>query len=249
MRLAIMQPYFFPYLGHFALIAHCDRWVVFDTTQYTPKSWMSRNRILHPNDGWSYISVPLTNGSIHITTEQAMLGSFAAFAASLRGKLSHYRNHAPFAPEVGRIVDDILRVPTNSLVDLNVRALETICSYLDIPFNYVRASDNDLGSLRVDHPGGWAPAISALLGAREYINPIGGRQLFRPGDFDCLGIALKFLEFSDFAYCTGTYRYQPGLSIIDVMMWNSPQAIRSAVASNTRIIDAISIPQTLVSAH
>lgn len=243
MRLAIMQPYFFPYLGHFALIAHCDRWVVFDTTQYTPKSWMSRNRILHPNDGWTYISVPLANGSIHITTKQAILGSFAQFAASLRGKLSHYRHRAPFAPEVGSLVDDILRVPTDSLVDLNVRALETICSYIGIPFNYEHASDYDCESLGVDHPGGWAPAISALLGAREYINPIGGRQLFRPGDFDSRGIALKFLEFSDFVYGTDPYRYQPGLSIIDVMMWNAPQAIRSAVASNTRIIDADSTPQ------
>ena len=47
-KLGIMQPYFFPYLGHFALIAHTDAWVVFDITQYTPKTWMNRNRVLHP---------------------------------------------------------------------------------------------------------------------------------------------------------------------------------------------------------
>jgi hypothetical protein len=35
MKLGIMQPYFFPYLGHFALIAAVDEWVVFDVTQYT----------------------------------------------------------------------------------------------------------------------------------------------------------------------------------------------------------------------
>jgi hypothetical protein len=50
-KLAIMQPYFFPYLGHFALISQCEKWVVFDITQFTPKSWMSRNRVLHPKQG------------------------------------------------------------------------------------------------------------------------------------------------------------------------------------------------------
>ena len=71
MRLGIMQPYFFPYLGHFSLIAAADEWVVFDVTQYTPSSWMNRNRILHPVRGWKWLTVPLANGSIHIRTEQA----------------------------------------------------------------------------------------------------------------------------------------------------------------------------------
>ena len=49
MRLGIMQPYFFPYLGHFALIANVDAWIVFDVTQYTPRTWINRNRVLHPS--------------------------------------------------------------------------------------------------------------------------------------------------------------------------------------------------------
>jgi WbqC-like protein family len=49
MRLGIMQPYFCPYLGHFALIAAVDQRIVFDVTQYTPKTWMNRNPILHPD--------------------------------------------------------------------------------------------------------------------------------------------------------------------------------------------------------
>ena len=51
MRLGIMHPFFFPYLGHFALIAAVDQWIVFDVTQYTPKTWMNRNPILQPDTG------------------------------------------------------------------------------------------------------------------------------------------------------------------------------------------------------
>ena len=245
MRLGIMQPYFFPYLGHFALIAQCDRWVVFDTIQYTPKSWMSRNRILHPSHGWCYASVPLANGSIHITAREATIGSLSRLAESVRGKLSHYRRTAPYAVEVGKLVDDVLSAPTDSLVELNVRALTAVCSYLDIRFSYQCASELDLEDLKVEHPGGWAPAITARLKANEYINPIGGQQLFRSPEFRDRGIVLKFLEFTNFEYETGSYQYQPNLSIIDVMMWNTPQVIRDAIASNARITDPSPIPQTL----
>ena len=66
MRIGIMQPYFFPYLGHFALIANVDAWIVFDVTQYTPKTWINRNRVLHPTSGANWVSVALKNSSISI---------------------------------------------------------------------------------------------------------------------------------------------------------------------------------------
>ena len=59
MKLGIMQPYFFPYLGYFDLIHSVDKWVVFDTPQYIRHGWVNRNRILHPESDWQYIIVPL----------------------------------------------------------------------------------------------------------------------------------------------------------------------------------------------
>src|SRR5689334_22936805 len=165
MKLAIMQPYFFPYLGHFALIAQCEKWVVFDITQYTPKSWMSRNRVLHPKQGWNYISVPLANASISIKTDQARILCFEDLAPSLLGKLSHYRKSAPFHSQVVRVIEQIFSASTNSLVDLNVRALDSVCRYLGVGFDYARASELNLHLPEIDHPGGWAPAISHCLGA------------------------------------------------------------------------------------
>jgi len=238
MKLAIMQPYFFPYLGHFALILQCEKWVVFDITQYTHKSWMSRNRILHPRRGWNYISVPLANGSISIKTAEAKILCFADLVPSLLGKLSHYRKRAPFYASVERLIAEIFSVPTESLVVLNVRALDCVCRYLGIPFDRVLASELDLGLPEIDHPGAWAPAISRCLGAREYINPIGGRALFRQADFDAVGVALKFLNFRNFVYPTGPFQFQEGLSILDVMMWNHPEAIRDAIANHSNVIDA-----------
>jgi len=233
-----MQPYFFPYLGHFALISLCEKWLVFDITQYTRKSWMSRNRVLHPREGWNYISVPIGNASTSIKTAEARILSFADLAPALLGKLSHYRKKAPFYAHVERLIVDVFSTPTDSLVALNVRALNAVCRYLDIRFEHAVASQLDLALPVIDHPGGWAPAISRSLSATEYINPIGGRAIFRQADFDAAGVVLKFLDFGNFVYRTEPYRFEEGLSILDVIMWNTPQTIRDAIASHASIINA-----------
>ena len=59
MKLAIMQPYFFPYLGYLSLIKNTDRFILFDTVQFIRHGWIERNRVLKQGDGWQYISIPL----------------------------------------------------------------------------------------------------------------------------------------------------------------------------------------------
>lgn len=238
MRLGVMQPYFFPNLGHFALIARCDQWVVFDITQFTRKSWMTRNRVLHPHEGWRYISVPLANASTSIKTCAARILSFTDVRKSLLGALTHYRRRAPFWYRVEHLVADAFSLPTDSLVDLNVRGLDAVCRYLGISFHPIVASASIRDLPTIDHPGAWAPAICARLGASEYLNPIGGHAIFRVADFDAVGVKLKFLCFDPMRYATDPWRFEEGLSILDVMMWNSPEAIREAISANGRLIDA-----------
>ncbi|BCF98824.1 hypothetical protein PPGU19_033930 [Paraburkholderia sp. PGU19] len=137
MKLGIMQPYFFPYLGHFALIANTDAWVVFDITQYTPKTWMNRNRVLHPKEGWNYVTVPLANGSISINTSEARVLNVRDARRSVLGKLSHYRRVAPYSRAVEALVQDAMTGDADtSLVELNVRGLRAVCDYLGLSFNY-----------------------------------------------------------------------------------------------------------------
>jgi hypothetical protein len=223
-KLGIMQPYFFPYLGHFALIAHTDGWVVFDITQYTPKTWMNRNRVLHPKEGWSYVSVPLANSSISIKTSEARLVDLANARQSVLGKLTHYRK-APYYRAVEALVRTAMDGDDASLVNLNVRGLKGVCDYLGLPFNYRICSKLDLPLPDKLPPGGWAPAICAALGASGYVNPIGGRELFDPADFASRNIALQFLSFENPVYDVGAYPFEPGLSILDVLMWNAPQTV------------------------
>lgn len=231
-----MQPYFFPYLGHFGLIASVDEWVVFDVTQYTPKTWMNRNRILHPKESWQYVTVPLANSSISIKTHEAKILDIEKAKQSILGKISHYKKHAPYFHKVNEIIKNSFdRTKNNSLVSLNISTLTSVCEYLEIPFHYRIASELDIAYPEHMGAGDWAPLISSEIGASEYVNPAGGKAIFDKSVFEQKQIALYFADFSEYQYETGPYEYQPHLSVLDVMMWNSPETILSKTRESIKL--------------
>jgi hypothetical protein len=231
MRLGIMQPYFFPYLGHFALIANVDTWVVFDVTQYTPKSWISRNRVLHPTAGANWINVPLKNSSKSVKIHEAKILNLKVTAQSTVGKLSHYRRRAPFYRQVEGLVKATFAAcgDDDSLVNLNVKGLDVVCEYLGIRFERQICSQMSLPFPAEMGPGDWAPEICRLVGGTSYLNPISGKALFDPKKFDDIGVSLAFLSMAEFKYDTQPFEFIPHLSIIDVLMWNSPETVRNAI--------------------
>lgn len=234
-----MQPYFFPNLGHFALIDSVDEWVVFDVTQYTPKTWMNRNRILHPKESWQYVTVPLSNSSRSIKTFEARVQNLDQAKQSVLGKLEHYKKTAPYFNEVNNVVRQAFGdALDSSLVSLNVSSLNAICEYLGIQFSYHICSELELEYPPQLAPGDWAPYISCQIGASEYVNPVGGKELFDVSKFHEKDIALYFAEFAEFEYDTLPYGYEPNLSILDVMMWTSPENIKVAIRKNLTLVQA-----------
>ena len=239
-NLGIMQPYFFPYLGHFSLIAAVDEWIVFDVTQYTPKSWMNRNRILHPASGWQYVTVPLANSSISIKTSEARVLGLAEAKSNILGKLSHYKKKAPYYRAVTAIVEEVFDGATgDSLVHLNVRGLAAVCRYLGIPFSHRICSDLNLSFPEVMRPGDWALEICSMLGATSYLNPASGREIFDVQEFARRGVSLKFAQAGEFVYATGPYGFEPNLSILDVLMWNAPDVVADAARQLVTVSDAV----------
>ena len=226
MRLGIMQPYFFPYIGYFALTAAADEWVVFDVTQYTRKSWINRNRVLHPVSGWNYITAAVAHAPRDALTRDVRVLDVAATRASLLGKIAHYRRAAPFFNDVVALIDEVFDAPRNdSIVELNMRAMRAVCARLGIDRPTLVASEIDLDWSSVTHAGGWALLIAIHLGATGYVNPVGGKALFRPEEFAAAGIALEFLQMPEVTYGTDGFEFVPSLSILDVLMWNAPDTV------------------------
>ncbi len=239
----IMQPYFFPYWGHFALIAATDQWVVFDVTQYTPKTWMNRNRVLHPTQGWQYVSVPLQGASMAIRTSEARLVDRQACGEQIVRQLMHYKKRAPFYAATIELVRAAFAQPSDdSLVSLNVASLQHTCDYLGIAFKPQVCSRMGLDLPDQLGAGDWAPTIASQMKATRYVNPAGGRELFDPARFEADGIELAFLETDEFVYPVPGRPFEPNLSILDVMMWNSPEHIREVLSAQARVVPVARTP-------
>lgn len=227
MKLGIMQPYFFPYIGYFDLINRTDRWIVFDTVKYRPKSWMNRNRVLHPTKGWQHITVPVSKVGRERIADVLIVDADAA-RLKIAGQLEHYR--AKGAPFYEAALDLVQRsfsgLKSGTLVELNVQALALTCAYIGIPFEYGVLSQMQLALPPVREPGGWALEIATALGAHEYVNAPNGRELFDRDAFAARGIKLTFAALMDFPYDCRKAEYIAHLSILDVIMWNEPAAIK-----------------------
>lgn len=232
MRFALMQPYFFPYLGYFRLIARVDRWIAFDTAQYTPQSWMNRNRIIAAETGWRFLTVPVKRAPQATPINEVRLADPKHLQSMVLGMLSPYRGHAPHYMAVRDVVAaGIASAKSDRLADLNMATLKAVCDFMGVRFDAERLSEMDLGMATVTRPGDWALQVALAIGADSYLNAPGGTALFSQPDWDAKGIKLEFCEVSHLAYDCGRYPFVPNLSIIDVLMWNSRERIREHLYS------------------
>jgi hypothetical protein len=239
MRVAVMQPYFLPYIGYFQLLAAVDQFVVYDTIQYTKKGWINRNRMLRSGEVVTF-SLPLKKGSDFLDIcdrriaddfDPVKLGN--AFAGAYR--------KAPEFDRVMPLVADILSFPSMNLSTFVRNSIEACCGYLGIRTRLIASSDlegsktNLTGADRV-------LALCKALDANTYLNPIGGLDLYQPSVFAESGIALKFLKTRPEPYPQGVAGFQPFLSIIDVMMSNPVERISEMLQSGYDLVDGREAP-------
>jgi hypothetical protein len=226
MKLGIMQPYFFPYVGYFDLINRVDRWVVFDTAQYIRHGWVNRNRILHPTSGWQYVMVPLARHERETPINQVQTAERNQWAPRILGQIMHYKKRAPYFRQTFEFVEDCLKSEESNLARLNAEILAKTCAFIGIPFNSSIFSEMNLTLGPVLGPGDWALRIAEDMRATEYINPPGGAELFDSAQFATSGVKLTLQDPVEFTYPCPTYTFEPSLSILDVLMWVAPTEIR-----------------------
>lgn len=226
MKLAIMQPYFIPYLGYFSLIKHTDHWVVFDTPQFPRHGWVERNRILKPREGWQYIRIPLRKFSRNTAIKDVIINRNEDYKKRILAQLEHYKKKAPFYDIVIDLMSEILSLKTTSIVDLNINALKILCEYIDLPFYFSIFSNFSDRIPNINNPDDWALEIAKLLNASTYYNPPRGIDFFNRDKFKEAGIELGFLEIMLDKYDQRRENFKPALSIVDVMMFNSSNDIK-----------------------
>lgn len=228
MKVGIMQPYFCPYIGYFSLIKHTDMFILFDTVQFIRHGWIERNRILKPNEGWQYIMVPLIKFPRNTLILNTQINNEVNWKERIFAQLNHYKKKAPFFNETMDILNSVFSYDFEDIVSLNKALIVNISDYLGFKANVSIFSQMDLKVKEVNAPDEWALNICLALGnVSEYWNPPGGRLFFDKQKYIDAGLNLKFLEVVLKPYNQFRPSFEPGLSIIDCMMFNNVSDINA----------------------
>jgi hypothetical protein len=226
MKVAIMQPYFFPYLGYFSLIKHTDRFILLDEVQFIRHGWIERNRILKPDNGWQYFSVPLIKHTQQTAIKDIQINNTEDWKRKIIAQLSHYKKKAPYYNTVINLLNNIFSEEHTNITSLNKSSVIHVCKELGLNKDIEIFSDMGLNIDRVNAPDEWALNICKGLGnVDEYWNPPGGKAFFSQQKYALSGISLKFHSVILKEYNQKRNNFEPGLSIIDVMMFNSVEEI------------------------
>ena len=226
-KIAIMQPYFLPYIGYFQLINSVDEFVIYDNIKYTKKGWINRNRILM-NGKDKVFSIPLSKASDTLDIiERDISPQFdkQKLLAQLRG--SYLK--APYFNDVWPIIESIILIEDKNLFRYVKNSLILVCNYLDINTEIVVSSD-----VKADHSLQSQDRVISIcnsMSAKTYINPIGGIELYRKEDFKKSNLELKFIKTMNFEYSQFDNLFVPGLSILDVIMFNSKNELKKIISS------------------
>lgn len=226
MKLGIMQPYFFPYLGYFSLIKHTDRFILLDEVQFIRHGWIERNRILKPRESWQYIKVPLKKHSRETLIKDVLIRNEEDWKQKIKAQLQHYKKLAPYFSEVMQFLERMFSQEFEKISVLNKHTLSAVCKYLGILTPIDVYSSMGVAIHPVCAPDEWALNIcKGLRGVTEYWNPPGGMSFFDRSKYEGEQIDLKFQSLKLVEYDQKRPVFERGLSIIDVMMFNSVDRI------------------------
>lgn len=238
MKLAIMQPYFFPYIGYFQVIHAVDKYVLHGGLPYLKKGWVNRNRILGPEGRPAFVNAEIRARSSHTKIDDIELVRSRHWKDKfLRGVSYNYRK-SPFFDDVYALIESSVAADVERLSELNKRCIVSVCDFLGIRTtietdgrSYAPLEERlskPEAEMTVEFPGLRLPEYGRKVvrileicrqeGADTFVNAIGGRALYDRAEFRRNGVELYFVETLPFTYPQRAPQFVPDLSIIDVLM-------------------------------
>lgn len=216
MKLAVMQPYLFPYIGYFQLIYAADLFLIYDDVAYIKQGYINRNSILSAN-GATRFTIPVPGASSNKLISEL---AFSEDVGKILRTIEQSYSKAPHFEEVFPMIRRALELDDRSIASVCQKSFEDIFSYLGLEKQFKKTSE-----LEYDRSASARDRLIAFcqqFGADSYINAPGGRKLYAKQDFAEKGIDLKFVDSLPVEYPQGNAEFIPNLSIIDVLMHCSP---------------------------
>lgn len=226
MKLAIMQPYVFPYIGYFQLIKAVDKFVFYDDVNFIKQGWVNRNRILM-NGKDHMFSIPLEKQSsfTKIADTRINQSQYGIWKKKFYRTLTQAYKKAPFFDQVYPTIESVLESKAESIAEIAKNSVRKSCEYMDLNVQWVSSSSIYANEQLTSQER--VLDICKKETADVYINPIGGMNLYSLHDFEKYRIGLNFLRSKEVHYQQHGLPFVPWLSIIDVLMFNTVENIRA----------------------
>ena len=223
-----MQPYFFPYLGYYQLIQSVDEFVIFDQAQFIRRSWITRNRILNAHKETVYINVPVCKAPRETRIKDIRIDHEANWKEKMVQQLLYYKAAANFR-NVEKFVKEILSVKFDHISELNTFLIKETCKLFDIKTEITVLSEKYPEIIEANEADEWGIKVANALNATTYINAIGGKEFYDQQKYADNDLDIQFVKPQLESYQQFNHPFVPGLSIIDVMMFNEIDTIKEMI--------------------
>jgi hypothetical protein len=215
---AVHQPNFFPWLGFFHKIAHCDEFVVLDHVTNNPRQgiWTRRVKlIIHDTERWWSIPLVKPKGQhVQPINEMRINDSDPSQLAKLRESFHRSYKKAPYYAEAAEVVESFFADPEPLIARRNTKSIEDICRRLDIATPFVLSSSLDYKATAAE----LMLELTGLAGGDCYYCGGGADGYMDDALFEAKGVGLIYQSFKHPIYSQfSSSEFVPGLSILDAV--------------------------------
>ena len=230
-----MQPYFMPYIGYFQTMAAVDKYLLYDKVAFIKKGWINRNRIYIQNVGTQFITIPLKNKSSFTNISDVQIDNTTDWRSKMLNLIYYNYKRSLFFDVVYPLMENSIKQSSELISEYNFVVLNQIATFLDINTPIELSTDpmyegieeqlakyDDSLLRKYDR----IKFICQANNADNYINPIGGQELYDKQIFAQQGITLNFVQTQVIPYPQLAPEFIPNLSIIDVLMHNGKEGTK-----------------------
>ena len=212
-KIAIMQPYLFPYKGYFSLFSYCDTFIFLDDVNFINRGFINKNKILLNNSPYEF-NIPLTKSSQNKKINEISTHNVNYFIKKKSKSILHAYKHKPYGENAYNLFINSINKKNKYISDIAISSIINTAEYLSISKEFFLSSKlklpNYCGERRIIE-------ICKKFEATEYVNLPGGKNLYNSNKFEKNSIQLSFLNIMNKPYNQGTNIFYPNLSILDLI--------------------------------
>ena len=227
MKVTIMQPTYMPWIGYFSLMEAVDIFIIFDSVQFSKRSWQQRNSI-KSELGSKWLTVPvITKGKRDQLIKDVKIDYSNRFPESHINLIKQNYKKSKFFNQYSEEIFNIFEKKHENLSKLSIELILLFRKFLGIKTEIKYSSHFFTKGIKDE----LLAELCGHVGAKEYISPPGSKvYLENSTSFTNRGISIKYYNYKHIEYPQLYGHFLEYMSIIDLLFnYGSQSKLRTIV--------------------